>query len=146
MLKVSLCVSLRWTAEDLDLINKWAFQGERVVHGNPSGVDNAVSTWGRCCLGLVFFTFVLLNIPMATVGALSLSVWNEYSQWVWGEIAFSCFRGNGFQPRASWMQISGGWAGGQETPAGSPGAPEVTAAEPQQWSLQTMRTELPCGE
>ncbi|XP_036209408.1 mevalonate kinase isoform X3 [Myotis myotis] len=36
----------RWTAEDLEVINKWAFQGERVIHGNPSGVDNAVSTWG----------------------------------------------------------------------------------------------------
>ncbi|XP_045152761.1 mevalonate kinase [Echinops telfairi] len=36
----------RWATEDLEFINKWAFQGERVIHGNPSGVDNAVSTWG----------------------------------------------------------------------------------------------------
>lgn len=36
----------RWTEENLELINKWAFQGERVIHGNPSGVDNAISTWG----------------------------------------------------------------------------------------------------
>ncbi|XP_053444182.1 mevalonate kinase isoform X2 [Nycticebus coucang] len=36
----------RWTEQDLELINKWALQGERVIHGNPSGVDNAISTWG----------------------------------------------------------------------------------------------------
>lgn len=36
----------RWPKEDLELINQWAFCGERVIHGNPSGVDNAVSTWG----------------------------------------------------------------------------------------------------
>lgn len=44
---LTLCV-LRWPEEDLKSINQWALEGERVIHGNPSGVDNAVSTWGEC--------------------------------------------------------------------------------------------------
>uniref|UniRef100_A0A8P0P2A2 Mevalonate kinase n=1 Tax=Canis lupus familiaris TaxID=9615 RepID=A0A8P0P2A2_CANLF len=45
-LYLSICRKQRWTMEDLELINKWAFQGERMIHGNPSGVDNTISTWG----------------------------------------------------------------------------------------------------
>ncbi|KAF2725409.1 mevalonate kinase [Polychaeton citri CBS 116435] len=36
--------------EQLDRINRWAFVGELLIHGNPSGVDNTVATNGRAVL------------------------------------------------------------------------------------------------
>ncbi|KAI8065913.1 GHMP kinase [Gongronella butleri] len=33
-------------AQHLELINSYAYKAEQVIHGNPSGVDNAVATYG----------------------------------------------------------------------------------------------------
>ncbi|KAJ3324278.1 hypothetical protein HDV06_000317 [Boothiomyces sp. JEL0866] len=39
-------ISLEFTEQDLLKINELAFEGERVLHGSPSGVDNTLATYG----------------------------------------------------------------------------------------------------
>ncbi|KAH3682905.1 hypothetical protein WICPIJ_006120 [Wickerhamomyces pijperi] len=45
--------------EDSEFIDAWSFMGEKCIHGNPSGIDNAVATHG----GAVMFQRTQSSIP-----------------------------------------------------------------------------------
>ena len=36
-----------WSTRDRDIINRWAYIGDKIIHGQPSGVDNTLSTYGK---------------------------------------------------------------------------------------------------
>ncbi|XP_061907242.1 mevalonate kinase isoform X1 [Entelurus aequoreus] len=57
----------RWCQEDLELINSWAFQGEMIIHGNPSGIDNAVGTWGGMLRFLAGRIIPLSRVPLLRI-------------------------------------------------------------------------------
>uniref|UniRef100_A0A1A8FM48 Mevalonate kinase n=2 Tax=Nothobranchius korthausae TaxID=1143690 RepID=A0A1A8FM48_9TELE len=57
----------RWHQEDLELINSWAFQGEMIIHGNPSGVDNTVATWGGMLRFLAGKIIPLTRVPLIRI-------------------------------------------------------------------------------
>jgi mevalonate kinase len=66
----SLSPGPAFDAASIDLIDGWAFLAEKVIHGNPSGIDNAVSVRG----GAVVFKRKIEGVQEGRMESLKRSV------------------------------------------------------------------------
>merc|ERR1712001_539704 len=60
---------------DRDVICRWAFKSEKIIHGNPSGLDNSICTYG----GIMSYTTgqPLRPLPAAMNGSLRVLLINS---------------------------------------------------------------------
>jgi mevalonate kinase len=70
---------LAFRESELDLLNKWAFEGEKILHGRPSGVDNTVSTYGMLfCDQCQTNQSSIINVPFLLLFSSSCLGFSSY--------------------------------------------------------------------
>ncbi|KAL0481190.1 mevalonate kinase [Acrasis kona] len=58
--------------KNLDMVNKWSFLAEQLIHGTPSGIDNAVGTYG----GVVAFSMGKIQRQISKIPNLRILIVN----------------------------------------------------------------------